>query len=127
MKSAKCTSCGANLEVDETKDAGICPFCNSAYVTEKAIKNFSNVTNNNATTIINNYYGVSREDSASKVEQSQSAKNVEKNLPHVVDERPKINWFIAILGLLFYFIPGILYIAYVKDKQYIYDKNHNKQ
>ena len=24
---AKCTNCGANLEVDRAKDAAICPYC----------------------------------------------------------------------------------------------------
>ena len=36
--AAKCTECGANIEVDETKDAGICEYCGTAFVTEKAIK-----------------------------------------------------------------------------------------
>ncbi len=47
MKSAKCTSCGASIEVDETHDAGICPYCKTAFVTEKVINNYiSNTTTN---------------------------------------------------------------------------------
>lgn len=44
---AKCTQCGANLEVDPTKDAAICPACNTPFITEKAINNYNitNVTN----------------------------------------------------------------------------------
>ena len=42
--NAKCTNCGANLEVDNAKDAAICPFCHSAYIVQKAINNY-NVTN----------------------------------------------------------------------------------
>lgn len=34
---AKCTNCGANLEVDNSRDAAICPYCHTPYVVEKAI------------------------------------------------------------------------------------------
>ena len=46
---AKCTVCGADLSVDGTKEAAICPYCNTAYITEKAIQyyNTTNVTNIN--------------------------------------------------------------------------------
>lgn len=36
--NAKCTNCGENIVVDDTHDAAICPNCNQAFVTEKAIK-----------------------------------------------------------------------------------------
>ncbi len=39
--AAKCTQCGANIEVDDTKDAGICPHCGTAFVTEKVINNYT--------------------------------------------------------------------------------------
>ena len=51
---AKCTNCGANLEVDPKLDAAICPFCNSAYIVEKAINNY-NIGNINANVV--NIYG----------------------------------------------------------------------
>lgn len=44
--------CGANLEVDREKEAGICPYCGTAFIVEKAINNYTtnNVYNiNNAT------------------------------------------------------------------------------
>lgn len=44
MVAAKCTECGAALNVDESKEAGICPYCNTAFITEKVIHN--HVTNN---------------------------------------------------------------------------------
>ena len=48
LVQAKCTNCGANLEVDNTKEAAVCPYCNSAYIVEKAITNYTTyVTNNN--------------------------------------------------------------------------------
>lgn len=39
--AAKCTQCGANIEVDDSKEAGICPHCGTAFVTEKAINNYT--------------------------------------------------------------------------------------
>lgn len=50
---AICTQCGASIEVDETKEAGICKYCGTAFVTEKAITNYNikassvNVNGNN--------------------------------------------------------------------------------
>ena len=38
---AKCTQCGATIEVDDAKDAGICRHCGTAYVTQKAIHNYN--------------------------------------------------------------------------------------
>ena len=40
MKPAICTQCGANIEVDETHEAGICRFCGTAFITEKAIARY---------------------------------------------------------------------------------------
>ena len=45
--AAKCTNCGAALSVDNTKEAGICNFCNTAFITEKVVNNY--VTNLNKT------------------------------------------------------------------------------
>lgn len=52
LVSAKCTNCGANLEVDDTKDAAICPYCGTPYIVEKAINNFT-VTNNIKADVVN--------------------------------------------------------------------------
>ena len=41
LVNAKCTNCGANLEVDNAQDAAICKFCGSAFVVEKAINNYN--------------------------------------------------------------------------------------
>ncbi len=45
LVAAKCTQCGANIEVDSTKEAGICPACGTAFITEKAVQNYQ-ITNN---------------------------------------------------------------------------------
>lgn len=52
LVAAKCTQCGANIEVDDTKEAGICKFCGTAFITEKAITNYNTYVTNN-----NNYAG----------------------------------------------------------------------
>lgn len=48
--AALCTQCGANLQVDSNKEAAVCPFCNTAYIVEKAITNYN-------TTVTNNFSG----------------------------------------------------------------------
>ena len=45
LVAAKCTQCGASIQVDETKEAGICQYCGTAFITEKVINNY-NITNN---------------------------------------------------------------------------------
>lgn len=39
--AAKCTQCGANIEVDDSKEAGICQACGTPFATEKAINYFN--------------------------------------------------------------------------------------
>ncbi|SCW34778.1 hypothetical protein SAMN02910456_00639 [Ruminococcaceae bacterium YRB3002] len=50
LVQAKCTNCGANLNVENTKDAAICPFCGTPYVVEKAIQNYN--INNSTVNVI---------------------------------------------------------------------------
>lgn len=47
LVAAICTQCGSKLEVDSGKEAAICPYCKTAFITEKAINNYNttNVTN----------------------------------------------------------------------------------
>ena len=40
LVAAKCTNCGAALQVDNTKDAAICQHCGSAFIVEKAINHY---------------------------------------------------------------------------------------
>lgn len=40
MALAKCLNCGADIEVDENKDAGNCPMCGEAFITQKVINNY---------------------------------------------------------------------------------------
>lgn len=41
LVKAQCTSCGGVLEVDNSNDAAICPFCGMAYIVEKAINQYN--------------------------------------------------------------------------------------
>ena len=51
---AQCTSCGAALEVDNAKEAAICPYCHMPYIVEKAINNYTtNITNNINAQVVN--------------------------------------------------------------------------
>lgn len=45
LMAAKCPNCGADITIDKDKDAGICPHCGTAFVTEKVISNY-NIHNN---------------------------------------------------------------------------------
>ncbi|MBP3631202.1 MAG: hypothetical protein J6J23_06950 [Clostridia bacterium] len=111
MKIAKRTSCGANLQIDENQEAGICPYCNAMYSTEKAIKNYNNTTNNTTTNaqVINNYY---------------TAPTPTKTSVILAPQRPKVKIGLALLGFLFYFIPSIIYVASVKSKQSEWDEKY---
>lgn len=55
LVAAKCPNCGANIEVDNSLEAGICKYCGTPFVTEKAINNYTNIYNTNIAqaTIIN--------------------------------------------------------------------------
>lgn len=45
---AICTQCGAQIEADDTQEAGICKRCGTAFITEKAVNKYSAyITNNN--------------------------------------------------------------------------------
>ena len=77
LLKAKCTNCGADLQVDGSKDAAVCPYCGSAFIVEKAIANFygSNVGSINASVV--NIYS---QDAKPSVSNSSKAGDSEKNL-----------------------------------------------
>lgn len=58
LVQVKCTNCGANLEIDNTLDAAICPYCNVPFVVEKAISNYNTANHINAG-VVNAYGGSS--------------------------------------------------------------------
>lgn len=58
LVQAKCTNCGANLEINNTLDAAVCPYCNVPFVVEKAINNY-NTANHISAGPVNAYGGSS--------------------------------------------------------------------
>lgn len=56
LVQAKCTNCGANLEINNTLDAAVCPYCNAAFIVEKAVNNY-NTTNHINAGVVNVYGG----------------------------------------------------------------------
>lgn len=44
---AKCSQCGAGINIDQSREFGFCPNCGTKYYNEKTINNNYNTTNNN--------------------------------------------------------------------------------
>lgn len=69
LVAAKCTNCGANLTVDNSKDAAICEFCGTPFIVEKAIANVT-MGGNNSIAVENavfNIQGINNGPSASNL------------------------------------------------------------
>lgn len=45
LVKAQCPNCNGNLEVDNSLEAAVCPFCGTPYIVEKAIQNITHNTN----------------------------------------------------------------------------------
>ena len=56
LVQAKCTVCGANLNVESTSEASVCQHCGAAFIVEKAINNYK-VTNEIRDSVVNIYSG----------------------------------------------------------------------
>jgi len=90
--AAKCTECGANIEVDESKDAGICKYCGTAFVTEKAINNYKvnteNVVINGDNINISNYDIEAALEASSKLINGELYDDAEKILKEIMEKFP---------------------------------------
>ena len=47
LVAAMRTQCGGVLDIDSSKDAAVCPFCATPFITEKAIHNYTTHNQNN--------------------------------------------------------------------------------
>lgn len=47
LVAAKCTQCGAELQVDNSKDAAVCKYCGTPFIVEKAINNYNTYVTQN--------------------------------------------------------------------------------
>ncbi len=64
---AKCTQCGANLDVDSSQEAAVCPHCDTPFITEKAINNYNTTNVTNIDTINAEVINVESSDSATNL------------------------------------------------------------
>lgn len=100
MKSIKCSSCGANINVDNSKRTYKCPYCGTNFINE-------------------NYEG-NNEDINSFLEANE-------NIPaYVLGPRPAFNPVIFLILSCFYFFPGIIYAIIIVGHKSVWDKFHNK-
>lgn len=93
LTAAICTQCGAQIQVDESKDAGICPCCGTAFITEKVINKF--ITNNNfAGATINIQGGVDIENLYTLARRAVDANNKDDVLKYYgqIREREPNDW-----------------------------------
>lgn len=103
--AAKCTQCGATIEVDDTKEAGICKYCGTAFITEKAINNYNTyiITNNSFAGANINVVGGS-EDNLIELAKNALEINNEKDTLKYCEKALEINikssnaWFIKMQG-----------------------------
>lgn len=75
---AKCTQCGANITVDDSKEAAICEFCGTAFVTEKAINNYHITNNVNISNATINVAGANVDNLLLRAEQYEEQGDFEK-------------------------------------------------
>lgn len=75
---AQCTQCGAIVKVDDTKEANICHYCGTAFVTEKAINNYHITNNMNISNATINVSGLSAENLLLRAEQFEAQGDFEK-------------------------------------------------
>ena len=54
LVAARCTQCGAEIQVDDTRESGYCKYCGTQFITEKVINNYNTYITNNE---IHNYAG----------------------------------------------------------------------
>ena len=95
----KCTSCGAQLKVESSKDAAICQYCNTPFVVEKAINYYKNeISISNSKVTINNYGNNEVEsklqaaDKLYKIGEVEEAEAVYRNLKGICPDDYRVWW-----------------------------------
>lgn len=64
---AKCSNCGANLQVDNTQSVMVCPYCKCSFVVQQAIYNYNITKNININANVVNIYNVNSQPKASQI------------------------------------------------------------
>ena len=102
LKPAICTQCGGQIEVDDSKEAGNCQFCGTAFITEKVINQY--VTQNNfAGATINIQGGIEDENLyvlARRAVEQENIDDILKYYGQLVERHP--NDWEAVLYLSFF-------------------------
>ena len=75
---AKCTNCGATLQVDNSKEAMVCQYCGSAFVVEKAINNYNTTVVNNIANATINVAGANIENLITLAKNAEDVNNYEE-------------------------------------------------
>ena len=90
LKPAICTQCGAQIEVDDSHESGICSQCGTAFVTEKVIQqNVNNVSIENATIVQQGYNPYLEEiDKCISLMNDCKYQKAEKELTALIDKYP---------------------------------------
>ena len=112
MKSSKCTSCGANIEIDTTKKNFTCPYCGTHFINDD--KDSKNEEKNDAEVM------------SSKVREQFDYSDVEYP-EYVHGTRPTVNIIFAVILACFYFFPAIIYVLAVLARQHVWDEYHKRK
>lgn len=113
MKSSKCTSCGANIEIDTTKEKFTCPYCGTHFINDDAKEN--KIDNNDIVEVINN-----------KV-RGQFDYSDGEYPEYVHGKRPVVNIIFAVILGCLYFVPAIIYVMIVLVRQRVWDEYHKRK
>lgn len=115
MKRARCSGCGANINLKENNETYVCPYCKTTYFNENADNRSSSQTNN-GTQIINNYY-----------EMNSSINQLNENTQKAIPPKPKLNVFITIILLFCNIFFALIYIAIINNRIRDWEEEYNKR
>jgi len=96
LVAAKCPNCNGSIEVDATKEAGVCKYCKSAFVTQKALES-SNV--NIGQNITQNFFGSKHAGNTQEVIIKPSDTPVPFSMPKKQKRILQIGW--TVFAILF--------------------------
>lgn len=86
LVAAKCSQCGATIQVDDSMEKGVCPYCGTEYYAEKIINN-TYVTNNYSGATIN-VQGIDVQNYLEIATKFYDQKNYEEAMKYLSDAFP---------------------------------------
>ena len=134
LVQARCTGCSANIEVDNGQTTGTCRFCGTTFIIQNSIDNFNNQNGFNQNQngfnnqgFNNGFGGNNGFNNNNGFNQNQNNfnnqgfNNQQQNFRNA-PPRPRLNGCLAAFLLVFYVVPGIIYVVYINHKQSEWDK-----